>query len=824
MEWGKKAYEKLQGKRKKLPRGASPALSVNVLVLTCLATVAEAGVEMPDPVRKDLRLAIDYRKRVARFYESVSSVTTATGGGAKGKSREGGSSDATADSFARHKWLILQLERLDRKFSKVSEEVQKTSEQDNDHENSAKAAPSVPDLGGLNFHLLALSDDEDDGDEESADHLLERPRRPIKEPPTDEELEAEERTFAIALILAEISEARDDLKRLWRDYAMTVSDFTTDDDKAAELLAATACTEYTISALSKYFRQMQLEYTFFKKFDLQQLAESIRQHQEVPHLSQLTPGLRVTLRRLEKRPDLNGRHGKITQVPEGTERVGVELFPLDGYNNAETELSSISVKPDNLLLSDNAYLCLAQVERALSSFSFISCPDPPKRQWGAPMPPSLDQANLAMLTKAGRCGVTIKNGDYEGLLQFASSYVLPLWICHSRYTPTLGAADCVLVACLREFEAERRVTFQLALAVVIAMDCALEVANVNNDCAEESSELYARILERVFNYSIYKEAIDVLESKQRKPDALYSHFEFARHYQRTFHSMCLYFPWVSGELLQSGLRMHLVCATGLPWAFCQEYTTMLHLYWTLRTEGYLGRIAEIEASLIRMYRQRVWFRGGIPQKGGKAYVKSWQIAVGLNVHGAKLLDGQELKRSVSTTAASKAMEKTGLHVTEVSQLQDILQWKTMPILDRGDCYQQIQRIARDEYRHVYTAPLMSACAKLSQFHDAIGRAFIGTARTGGRRMVVDFDKHANRMFDVPVVCFWALALADDRAPNEQEKEIGLSLLANSFKSVFRVDDSADDVPSLTFSPNEHSVDPSLWGERGAKSPLYDTVV
>jgi hypothetical protein len=377
---------------------------------------------------------------------------------------------------------------------------------------------------------------------------------------------------------------------------------------------------------------------------------------------------------------------------------------------------------------------------------------------------------------------------------------------------------------LREFEAERRVAFQLALAVVIAIDCALEVANVNNDCAEETSELYARILERVFNYPIYKKVIDVLESKQRKPDALYSHFELASHYQRTFHPMCLFFPWVSGELLQSGLRMHLVCATGLPWALSQEYTTMLHLYWMLRAEGYLGRIAEIEASMIRMYRQRVWFRGGVPQKGGKSYLKSWQIAVGLNVHRARLLDGQELERSTSTMPASKAMDKTGLHVTEISQLQDILQWKTMPILDRGDCYQQIQRIARDEYRQVYTAPLMSASAKLWQLSDALGRTFIRTARNGGRRMAVDFDKRVSRMLDVAVVCFWALALADDRAPNDQEKEIGLSLLANSFKSVFRVDDSADDVPSLTFSPNEHSVDPSLWGERGAKSSLYGTVV
>jgi hypothetical protein len=48
-----------------------------------------------------------------------------------------------------------------------------------------------------------------------------------------------------------------------------------------------------------------------------------------------------------------------------------------------------------------------------------------------------------------------------------------------------GAADCVVVACLREFDAERRVKFQLSLAIVVALDCALEVAHINIDCAEE---------------------------------------------------------------------------------------------------------------------------------------------------------------------------------------------------------------------------------------------------------------------------------------------------------------------------------------------------
>lgn len=50
--------------------------------------------------------------------------------------------------------------------------------------------------------------------------------------------------------------------------------------------------------------------------------------------------------------------------------------------------------------------------------------------------------------------------------------------------------------------------------------------------------------------------------------------------------------------------------------------------------------------------------------------------------------------------------------------------------------------------------------------------------------------------------------------------MGLSLLAEPVDAFFQVEDSADDVPSLTFSPNEHSVDPSLWGQIGGMNALY----
>lgn len=69
---------------------------------------------------------------------------------------------------------------------------------------------------------------------------------------------------------------------------------------------------------------------------------------------------------------------------------------------------------------------------------------------------------------------------------------------------------------------------------------------------------------------------------------------------------------------------------------------------------------------------------------------------------------------------------------------------------------------------------------------------------------------SSERLDTNVVCYWGLALADDRALPQQEKDMGLSLLAKSGNAVFSEEGPLDVMPSLTFSPNDLAAHPALW--------------
>ncbi|CAB9505803.1 expressed unknown protein [Seminavis robusta] len=795
IDWGRTTYEKLKGG--KLPR----APSLSVVVLECLAYVLERNVPMPDSVLEDLRTAINYRKRVGEFYRSIPS--------------------ASEESYAQHQWLIVQLELLEQQFANINENKKQPKKKS---EKSAKTVSPQNMNEQLGFQLLSLSDEEDEAAEADASSGEKKPRRKVKEEaPTDEELEAEERTFAISLVLTEISEAREDLKELWRQWASKKA--TGNEDAAAELLGVTACTEYTVYAISKFFDLSTVEYpSFFESFNLQVLAESIRENQETPR--ELRAGECVTIRKLEKRPELNGKSGKITKELDG--RFGVAMFPDDCYEqNAKQPI--LSIKAENLLRSNNPFICLAQIEKALESFSFDACPPHPEWQGNSQVPPELHKTNLTMLSRCWQFEKALENGDFGGFLQLVVKYILPIWVTFARYCLNSGAADTVLTAYLREFAETRQIRFHLSLAIMVAIDGAFVSAEVDQHSSGRARDLYKEILSKVYQLDTYKRAFEIINRKKLNKAMNCSHYvtyyETTRHYQHTFHPMCLYFPWFSGEMLQSGLRLHLLCGIGFAFKFCQTYTVMIHLYWMLRTQGYLGRINEIEAAFIRVYRQQVWFRGGIPQKGSGTYLKSWQLAIGMNVHGARLLGGQPNARSVGIRAA-QAFDRTGHSITEISQLQAILQWKSMPISNRKACYEQIQQIAREEYLYVFTAPLMSACCNLSDLFDSLGKVYANTAQSACLRMLLNFASVSRELNlnDTSVVCFWGLSLADNRALNKDEKKIGLSMLAKSFKDVFEEDPGEDKgIPTLTFNPNDHEVDPSLWGLRGVFHPGFQLV-
>lgn len=786
MEWGKFTY-----KKKSKVKSSFSTSSLSHVIFDILGSLASDGVLMPEPVLRDLKLAISYRKRVGRFYRSLPNTSE--------------------EDHVRHEWLIQQLENLATAFrhNSTRNDNTATNAENEDREGSVMRA---------GFEVLALEDDGEDPVASTHDGDETKPRVILTTPPTPEELEAEERVFAISLLMCEIDDIRNDLKARWKDWAQQCNPETNQDEAGQNLLAVTSVSEYAMAAVRKQVLQVSIEIASFDDGDqvMAGFGESTSSIKQTSDDHEWKEKDLVTLHNLEKRPDLNGQHGFICKPVEDTdERVSLELFPTDSYASPDKK-RKLSVKPENLVLSDNTYRRLCQIHEKLSSLDLdtIEIPQPPQMIYNAPTSVSVQTTGIAVIDKSDRFEKAIRNQDFESLLQLTVQYVMPLWISLTQYLPDVGAADAVFLAYIRDFALSRQVKFPLTFALLVVLDGALAC---NEDMAEFAKDISVEILDRAFNVQAYSSAINVLQNSGMKADALFSHLELARHLRGEYSIACLFFPLLSGEHLLSGLRMHFVCGSGLPYAFVESYTCVLHVYWMLRSEGYLGRINELER-MLKMYRQEVFFRGGLARKGQEKYVKCHQLAIGATVKALPLLDGREASRRTGNLLLNQdALGMDGLHVSEISRLLDVLQWKSMPILDRNACFNEIHAIAQEEFGTVFTAPLLTASVKLSQLVEAFGR-LANRAQISGAQMVSNFALHTHRMLPCPLVCFWALALGDDRSVVPGEKEECLALLASYFSRAFDEVQTImpNEEPTLLFSPNDHRVDSSLWGEKGAR--------
>jgi hypothetical protein len=387
-----------------------------------------------------------------------------------------------------------------------------------------------------------------------------------------------------------------------------------------------------------------------------------------------------------------------------------------------------------------------------------------------------------------------------------------MWISMAQFLPDTGAADSVMTAYLREYSTTRQIQFHFAFALMAVVDCAFAAGKQSIDSAEMATKLGPHVLDKVYNESLYTAAGEFFTQQGWNTGPWYSHFALTR-YMMFNRIMGLNFPWISGESLLRGLRWNLICCSGMPFQSRQEYTMLLHLYWALRCEGFLSRIPDIEKSLIRMYCKDVFFRGGVPQRGSNSHLSSSLVAVGQSVGNARQLLGPRSTSRKPTTG--KDLGKKGLHVSEISRLLDVLQWKSMPIGNRADYFQEVQNIANEETRSIFLAPLTSTCLKLERLNSALcSPGFVSTARAFGQRLIENFSSSLH-MNDLTLVCFWGLCLADNRT-TEQEKQIGLPLLAKKFKDLFEEGSDDEGLVDFCFNPNNHEVDPSLWGNKGAR--------
>jgi hypothetical protein len=797
-QWGISTYTELtKNEKSKRKQTADDGCSLTTLFQR-LHHVAAAGVTMPHDICRSLRTAIRFRERVSSVYRSVPS--------------------ANEDDHARHAWIIEQLRLVEGLFLANNRQKGEVGSDDEAHvaarmkrQNEEKAQSSL--LQG--FAALAVSDDEGSDEESIAENYVSesKPLVSSSAPQSEEELAAEERCFAIACTLMEIAQTRTDIRDAWRDWAKgqeaigtPVNDVRETDLKraAGELVAAYASTQYAVRMLRTSVLQTSVEFHSFDDFD--QILAAFETQAACSTSVDYRLGDDVTLRRLQARPDLNGRRGIVSdEVRDGR-------YPI----KLDEGRKIVLIKPENLILSDDTFLRLNQVYVALKSFDFRSIPRLENRSNADRS--EIETACKGILLQLDNFSSAMKRKDFVSFVELTVRYFLPIWMCYAQLAGDAGAADELLKAYLFDFSRSRKVTFHLAFAILSLADSACVISETKESLGEDAVRIFRKVIPA--SLQLYRNAIEAFDRHGFKPDCFYSHYQLISLYGNTFYPMCHFFPLLSGEILLRGLRLNLVAASGIVYQFWKEFMTLIHLYWMLRAEGYLGRIVDLEETLIGMYSQRVWFRGGLPERGKCTYWKLWQLSVGLNIQATKAYDGRNVR---GAGLSSWAEDRTGLHVTEMSRLLDVLQWKSIPVFDRKACFKQIRAIALEECGAIFMAPLMQVSLQLLALEGALTERFVATAVDFCKRWIRNYQPILRQLKDCPKVCFWAFALADDRA-DEDEKRAGLTLLAGCFQDVFGAPEGdSQPIPTLSFNPNDHKVDPSLWGEKGARASSYSLI-
>ena len=673
IQWGKTAFQK---KRKKKPTdGNSTKGSLSHIIFDILGGLADDGVLMPDLVLHSLDTAISYRLKVQGIYQKLPQVSK--------------------DNYRRHQWIIQQLQVLQKRFLVNKEQFEENNEnrQQQPREESTRTG----------FEALALSDDESSVDDcEDA-----TPGTPAKTTaaPTSEEIAAEERQFAIALFMYDVDSIRQNLRRRWRGWAeKQASDPNQDDtERGKQLLAVTASTEYALSAVRKLFLQVSLEID--DSVDLETIIRSANalSGPSVHHhtLNDFHPGDAVSIVGLEKRPDLNGREGKVVVADFSSERLHVEIFPFSAASNGQNNAHEThAIHPKNLIFADSTLLRLREIHSVVeSSWTELTAnvPGGPPNVLGSPRSDSVHEYGINLIMQADRFEKAAGGQDFQSLLRLMVQHSLPIWMSLSQYLPDAGAADGVFNAYVRDFATTGVVKFQFVFALLVVLDGAIACAQEGRLLAQDTKNLNTIVVENATDPQVYIPAIKLLRKDGCNTDIVLTHLELAKHMAQEYSVAGMCFPFISGEMMFIVLKSHFVCGAGLVYAYNQQYFHILHIYWVLRQEGHLGKIKELE-SIAALYQQFVFFRGGLPRKGQGAFVKCLQLALGCTMISVRALAGKRVPESTGRSQSHRGgVTSTGLHVSEISRLLDILQWKSMPFADKDKCLNEVESIAKNDF-------------------------------------------------------------------------------------------------------------------------------
>jgi hypothetical protein len=335
-------------------------------------------------------------------------------------------------------------------------------------------------------------------------------------------------------------------------------------------------------------------------------------------------------------------------------------------------------------------------------------------------------------------------------------------------------------------------------------DCCFDCYCVNKHSHKIAMDSMASLLCNVCDTNIYQMAIDALESSKDGKSAPYrSLVKIIFDVRALWIPISTFFPCICGDLLWQCLYMNFVLPSGLPDHFWWDFMSLLHIYSMLRHERYVAVIPEIEKTLIRMYRKQVFFRSGVPESGTNSYGSSWAVSGGKTVQTARARKGYGV---IKWDGLSKHAGK-GLHTKDMSRLLAIVEWQDVPVhSDPSVCFDEIHDVVCDEFDVLFLAPLMRASVQMNRLGKLLLTRCAGEPRSFCERWTQDYEVMLARSKPIHLICFWALALADDHSVDKAEIRRGLQMIANCFGEVFGqcVLDPSERMACSIFKFNDHT--------------------
>ena len=279
------------------------------------------------------------------------------------------------------------------------------------------------------FAVLDIANNEDSSVDASIDEedtwLCRKKALP---PPTEEEMQAEERRFAIACALMEIAQTRSDLHKLWMDWATNTS--SSYSEQASWLVASACSMRYAIQMIRKIMLSTSIQFKSFDDFDWIQTAYQESKPADVQLLPSISVGTSLTLCCLQK-AELNGKRGELIRpMKEG--RYSVLL--VDAANR-----EVLLIKPENLIPSNDTFLCLGQVQDALSTFDFELIPQ--YEQYVGARNNEIQALCVDVLASFSDFHAAMGQKEVVAFSKQMIQKYLPLWIVYAHFSSNHGAAD-----------------------------------------------------------------------------------------------------------------------------------------------------------------------------------------------------------------------------------------------------------------------------------------------------------------------------------------------------------------------------------------------